>query len=123
MGAEVAVHARNNANFTLLGFADVTVLEISLGRGRWVVLGRVTMINLDSDQQPATAKLVYDINATIDVYSFWPYEVFRGCVALQGVVDLKNEATVVALQCNTYKGQAEYASLVAFPVDTLDPPV
>ena len=123
MGAEVAVHARNNANVNLLGFADVTVLEMRLGKGRWVVLGRVTMINLDSDQQPATAKIVYDIKQTIDVYSFWPYEVFRGCVALQGVADLTNEVTVIALQCNTYKGQAEYASLIAFPVDRLEPPV
>jgi hypothetical protein len=79
----------------------------------------VVIINHDGDSQNATAKILHDQNVPIDLVKVWAESHWTGCIALQATLSVK-EGESVTLECNTYDGRAEFGSLFALRVDTID---
>jgi len=119
MGAELAIQASNQSTFSLHHFADTVMVKMELTRGgKWVMMGRATMWNFDGDVQGATAKIIHDTNVVIDQVQMWLAGGGRTCIYLQSCFVAK-EREVIALECNTYKGEASFGSLIAFRVDDI----
>jgi hypothetical protein len=74
--------------------------------------------NGDGDYQSGTAQLLHDANIVIDQALLWLLGGARVCVALQGTLTVKRHETIT-LNCNTYKGEASCASLIAVKVDAI----
>lgn len=120
MGADLAVTASNTSTVWLHNFADTIIVKIELARGgKWVIMGRALLGNGDGDYQGATAKLVHDANVVIDQANIWLNGGNRTCMYLQGCLVAK-EREVITLECNTYKGEASWGSLIAFRVDDVE---
>jgi hypothetical protein len=120
MGAELAVHAEDPNQVNLAHFTDVSVAEVTLEAGVWVIIGRAKVVNLDGDIQGVTARIVHDANVIIDnVTSYAPYEQDR-CLAVQATLKLRKPETV-KLMCSTFDGYAVCRSLIAFKVDAAKP--
>ena len=121
MGAEVAVHAHQAAGTLHLShFADVILAKLELEVGSWVIIGRAVLYNSDGDPQYLTARLIHDANVVIDNVSLYSKRETRHCLAVQATLKSRRRETVV-LACNTYDGNAEFGSLIAFKVDDVIP--
>ena len=121
MGAELAVHDKQPAGWVdLFGFADVVVAKLELEAGVWVIIGRAVVLNGDGDPQFVTARIVHDANVIIDNVSVYAHGVTRHCLVVQATLKSRRPETVV-LACNTFKGTAEFGSLIAFKVDDVVP--
>ncbi|CAN7757879.1 hypothetical protein LJR296_006853 [Cupriavidus necator] len=119
MGAKLAVTTSNPGTAWLHNFADTIVAKIELvGGGKWVIMGRMILGNGDGDYQGATAKLVHDANVVLDHAEIQLKGGIRTCMYLQSCLIVK-EREVITLECNTYKGEASCASLIAFNVDDI----
>ncbi|WP_427017084.1 hypothetical protein ACQCSX_20745 [Pseudarthrobacter sp. P1] len=119
MGAELAVTAANKGTVGLNGFNDTLLVKIKLpAPGTCVVLGRAMVRNHDSDPQFMSGKILHQANVEIDRLEVYSDGGDRICMALQGTVNAE-ENELVTLECNTYKGDASFGSLIAFLVDKL----
>src|SRR5262249_12383097 len=116
MGAELAIRGQQSGIAQLRNFADVIVVKLELEKGCWVIFGRVLVDNFDSDQQTIAARIIHDANVIIDGIEIYADEKTRACLAVQATLRSTRAETVV-LVCSTYKGIAEYGSLIAFKVD------
>jgi len=103
MGAELAIRGQQSGIASLHNFAEV---------------GRVLVDNFDSDQQDITARIIHDANVIIDGINIYADGKTRHCLAVQATLR-SNRAETVVLVCSTYKGIAEYGSLIAFKVDDI----
>ena len=101
-------------------FADVIVVKLELEKGSWVIFGRALVDNFDSDNQTIAARIIHDANVIIDEIDIFAGEKTRHCLAVQATLR-SNRAETVVLVCSTYKGIAEYGSLIAFKVDDVTP--
>jgi hypothetical protein len=122
MGAQLAVHGKQQqAVIDLNHFSDVIVVKLELEKlGHWVIFGRVPVDNFDGDDQTVTAKIIHDANVIIDEINIYAGGKTRHCLAVQATLKSNRSETVV-LACSTYKGIAEFGSLIAFNVDNLIP--
>jgi hypothetical protein len=121
MGAELAVHATQTGGpVGLSGFADVVVAKLELEIGAWVIIGRAVLFNADGDHQAVTARIIHDANVIIDDVSVYAQGGNRQCLAVQATLKSRRPETVV-LACNTFSGNVEFGSLIAFKVDDVSP--
>jgi hypothetical protein len=121
MGAGLAFHATQPALLNLNHFADVIAVKLELEKGGpWVIIGRAIVHNHDGDYQAVTAKLVHDANVVIDNVKIWAPGKTRYCVALQTTLKSTRPETI-ELVCNTFDGDVEFGSLIAFNVDKVVP--
>src|SRR5262249_12181211 len=118
MGAELAIRGQQSGIASLHNFAEVIVVKLELEKGSWVIFGRVLVDNFDSDQQDITARIIHDANVIIDGINIYADGKTRHCLAVQATLR-SNRAETVVLVCSTYKGIAEYGSLIAFKVDDI----
>jgi hypothetical protein len=121
MGAELAVMTKSGGTWSsmavLNNFADTIVakLELTGDNDKWILFGRVMIINMDSDNQGASA-LMHNANVSLDTVELWMLEHERQCVTLHAALVVRERETIT-LECNTYKGGAYAASIVAIKVD------
>ena len=92
--------------------------------GKFVIVGRVVIMNHDGDSQFATARLTtLDGKTELDKVGVRIGGVSETqAISLQAVMELgpgKNTDPIVDIRCATYKGLAEHASLLAIQVDDL----
>ncbi|WP_230532709.1 hypothetical protein [Microvirga roseola] len=120
MGAEIVATARRDSFVQLNGFADTELVKLMLRLGDWALFGRVLVYNHDGDNQFVNAKILHHQNVPLDAVTVWATQSWRGCIALQATLPVK-DVEPVTLECNTYKGIAEFASLFALRVDGIDP--
>jgi hypothetical protein len=119
MGANIVYKTASPGSWDLEHFNNVIVAKLVLPRGNWVVMGRLIMTNDDNDWQPGSASINQQANVVVDLVTFGNMmPPVRHMVYLQAVVYIAEE-DVITLNCNTYKGQAECASLMAFDVDNV----
>jgi len=116
MGAELAIRGQQSGIAPLNNFADVIVVKLELEKGSWVIFGRALVDNFDSDPQDIAARIIHDANVIIDGIGIHADGGTRHCLAVQATLR-SNRAETVVLLCSTYKGIAEYGSLIAFKVD------
>ncbi|GAA3113702.1 hypothetical protein GCM10010520_67210 [Rhizobium viscosum] len=117
------VHAADSTPYTLGHFRETPILSIQLATGSWMLIGRVLVANTDGDPQLATAAfkvrsaLTFPdrLDRTINANSLFTFP-------LMGVLDLPSDDTV-DLVAATFEGEAVHCSIMAVPVDELDPPV
>jgi len=64
----------------------------------------------------ASAKLIHNANVSLDTVELWMLEHERQCVTLHAALVVEGRETIT-LECNTYKGGAYAASIVAVKVD------
>jgi hypothetical protein len=121
MGAERAAIAASPGGATLRHHNDeiVAKLELEDEKGHWILMGRVNIINADGDRQWATAKLVHDANVVITSVRGYIDFLDDWCVYLQAGFIVSGQETVT-LECSTYNGAAQFASIIAFRVDSID---
>jgi hypothetical protein len=101
-------------------FNDQIVAKMELAdAGRWLLMARVKIWGYDSDPQNATGKLVHDANVVLVEDEYRLDEKGEICLYLQAGFVSEGEETVT-LQCNTYAGRAERASIVALKVDDIE---
>jgi hypothetical protein len=67
-----------------------------------------------------TARIVQDANVIIDNVNAFALPEVRHCLAAQATLKSRRPETVV-LACNTFKGTAEFGSLIALKVDDVTP--
>ena len=79
----------------------------------------VKIWNYDSDFQNATGKLVHDANVVLVEDHYYLDEKGSVCLYLQ-VGFISNGEETVTLECSTYAGRAEMASIVALKVDDIE---
>lgn len=84
-----------------------------------MIMGRAIVRNWDGDVQGATAKIVHDTNVVIDEVSAFLLGGENACFLLQACFVAK-EREVIALECNTYNGEASFCSLIAIKVDAVE---
>jgi hypothetical protein len=120
MGAERAISVSQSGPAAIRNFNDEIVAKMEMGDGgSWILMGRVSIWNRDGDKQYATAKLVHDANVVIDsVTTYIDYLEGYGFYLQAGFVTEGEET--ITLECNSYDGQAEYGSIIAFKVDRID---
>jgi hypothetical protein len=121
MGAQLAVHGKQQGVINLHHFTDMIVVKLELEKlGHWVIFGRVLIDNFDGDSQTIAAKIIHDANVIIDEIDIFADGKTRNCLAVQATLKSNRPETVV-LACSTYNGIAEFGSLIAFNVDNLMP--
>jgi hypothetical protein len=110
----------------LRNFDDTVTVTVDIrdtDMGKFVVLARVSLENLDGDQQSASARLTtFDGKKELDRVDLWmPGAANNQAVSLQGVLDLGQRGTepIIELRCATYRGRASQASLFVIAVDDL----
>lgn len=118
MGAEIAVTTANPGTTFLNNFNSTIIAKMKLTEGNWVILGRVVLGNGDGDYQSGTAQILHDANVVIDQALLWLLGGERVCISLQGTLSARGDETIT-LNCNTYKGEASSAALLAFKVDQI----
>jgi hypothetical protein len=117
MGAELAI--RTSGGTAILNkFADNIVAKLHLETGSWVIFGRVFVANLDGDKQYATVRLVHDANVDLDSVVQYIESWDHVCYSMHGMLNVREKETIT-LNCNTYYGTAQDASIVAIKVDTI----
>jgi hypothetical protein len=101
-------------------FNDTIVVKMVLrAKGKWILMGRVVITNLDQDEQYATAKLVHDANFVKDsVMVNIPHPGYD-CLYLHAGF-ISNGDETITLECNTHNGLAWHGRIVAFSVDEID---
>ena len=107
---------------SLHNFNDEVIAKVHLSKHKyWMLMGRVDMLNADTDPQNATVKLVHDVNITLTEVTAYINFIDDWCVYLQWpfVIEEGGEA-VITLEANTYNGVGNYGSLMALPVDGID---
>jgi hypothetical protein len=117
MGAEIAIRT-SGGQALLNNFADNIVAKMHLEEGNWVIFGRVFVRNLDSDRQYATVRLVHDANIDLDTVVQYPGPGEIVCYSMHGMLTVREKETVT-LNCNSYFGIAQDASVVAIKVDAI----
>ena len=101
-------------------FNDEIVAKMELAdEGKWLLMARVKIWNYDSDFQNATGKLVHDANVVLVEDHYYLDEKGSVCLYLQ-VGFISNGEETVTLECSTYAGRAEMASIVALKVDDIE---
>jgi hypothetical protein len=102
------------------------VLKLRLpNTGKFIVWGKVTVLNLASTPQVGVVLMTtYDGATVLDMTSIGVGVGNGGniaCVPLHGVLDLSvsNVNEIVDVRCSTVNGEASWASLIAIPVDAL----
>jgi hypothetical protein len=118
MGAELAVTSKRDAALILNNFVDTTMVKLRLRKGSWAIFGRVEWYNGDGDLQWWKANVIAS-GVKIDHVDMWAEDHARGIIALQATLKVAKQETV-ELSCNTYKGYAEYGSLLAIKVDDIE---
>ncbi|MBE1506697.1 hypothetical protein H4W29_003878 [Rhizobium viscosum] len=127
-------HTRDDtALVSLDGFAETIVVSLALRPGNWIVLGRTSIYNRDSDSQNASIALRtrrdllvidrVDVSlprAPTSAIHGEEHIFDRDPFLLQGVVSIRSEDAVDII-CATYRGSASLPVLIAFPADTLSP--
>ena len=116
---------------SLHNFADNVVLRVDLrpiDSGKFVVWGRVAIMNYDGSSQMATARLTTLDGATeldrADVRLGEVSESDTQAISLQAVLELgvdQKTNTIIDLRCSTFRGHAHQASLLVMRVDELRP--
>src|SRR3982750_2204928 len=106
----------------LFKFADTVVTRLQVRPGKYVVHGRVVIMNDDTDWQPATARMT-SANGTILIDQILfnicgrgdPKQLAYMVVSLQGVLEITNiqGTEIIDIRCATYNGGAFSAKLLA----------
>ena len=122
MGAEQAIVSTSPGTGGLQGFADQVVAKIHLAKHKkWLLLGRVVVLNEDGDRQPVTAKLVHDATIVVDQSRQVIPFLEQHCIHLQTPFELQEgKSNVITLECNTFDGSFTFGSLIALQVDDID---
>jgi hypothetical protein len=124
MGARVAV-VKQGISHGLSGFSDTIVAKLKLSADHvgigdnWVLMARVLVRNGDSDPQFVTVKLVHDANVVILEDRHFLNHNDYVCIYLQTGFKTTGAPETITLECNTFQGGAENASLMALQVDEL----
>lgn len=121
----VVFHAADpgGAPGTLMGFDQVIALSLELPAGKYVLHGRVQLMNMDGDRQNTSAGLrIRSSLAYPDNVDAYLTEYTSLTAPLQCVIDLP-EGDTIDLVVSTYAGYWEHASVIAFAVDRLEPPL
>jgi hypothetical protein len=108
----------------LNNFSDTAVVRLRVDdAGKFVVFGRVIIVNWDGDSQNASAKLTTldglieldrsDVRISGDGISL--------SISLQGTLTLpsKDGNNIIDIRCSTFKGLAQEATLFAIDVDEI----
>ncbi len=121
MGAERAITVSQRGSVRLGHFHDEIVAKMELvDEGKWLLVGRVGVANLDGDNQDATAPLLHDANAVIDeITLYMPGDNSMTCICVEAGF-LANGRETITLVCNTYDGFAQQGAFIAFKVDDID---
>jgi hypothetical protein len=124
MGARVAV-VKQGTSHGLQGFNDTIVAKLKLSddlvglSDNWVLMARVLVRNGDSDPQNVTVKLVHDANVVILEDTHFLNHNDYVCIYLQTGFKTTGSRETITLECSTFLGGAENASLMALQVDEL----
>jgi hypothetical protein len=120
MGATRAYRNASSGTWDLSHFNDVIVAKLILPQGNWLITGRVVIHNGDNDWQPGVVSIVRQANVIEDIVRFDNVPAtIRYLAYVQTIINVKEEDTVT-LNCNTYKGEAQFPSLIAFDVDSFE---
>jgi hypothetical protein len=124
LGAEKAIIVSPSGGYgaavSLNNFHDEVCAKLELTEGKYALVGRVAVYNVDGDSQGATAKLVHDRNVVLDqVELVRLLSVESSCISLQALFEAAGNETIT-IEANTYDGFAYDASLVAIKVDQIE---
>src|SRR5437773_12487576 len=104
--AGAAVHLSN--------FSDTVVLRVQVPQGKYVVFGKISITNADSDDQNASAqltskdgsKIIRNMTVRLDGNS----ESNSQSVSVQGVLNVEAGGDIVDIRCATFNGNAAQAT-------------
>jgi hypothetical protein len=105
-------------------FSDVIVAKVDLRNPdgqelNWLLMGTVVLWNYDGSKQYGEARLLYDANIELEKVRIYLNEWDNSGITLfAGLTTTRDET--VTLACNTYKGGAFGARIVALSVDYLE---
>ena len=123
MAEITAFHVADTGPVGLNGFNETIILKLRLPPGKYVAHARIEIFNGDGDYQGGRAGL--RVRSTLgwsDFVDSWMADQSRTFIPLQAVLDLP-EGDTVDLVAATYDGDCRWASLIAFNVDDLRPPL
>jgi hypothetical protein len=121
----IAVVGKGVEEYPLEDFKNVVVAEMQLPGepGAWVLMGRVTVTNLDGDSQNVTAVLLEKSTghrlAMEHPYREIPGDNYSICIYLQAGYQARKSGEIIEMEVNTYDGLAERASLIGVRVDSI----
>jgi hypothetical protein len=122
MGAVRAVVGSSppGALFASQHFNDEIVVKMELqGGGNWILMGRVTIYNVDGDSQIATAKLVHNANVVIrEESNVIGSDEQLGIYVQAGLI--AKDIETITLECNSYNGRIRNGSIIALKVDEIE---
>jgi hypothetical protein len=105
-------------------FSDVIVAKVDLHNPdrqelNWLLMASVVLWNYDSSKQYAEARLLYDANVELEKVRIYLNDWDNSGITLfAGLTTTRDET--VTLACNSYKGGAFGARIVALSVDNLE---
>ena len=112
-------YVNTGSGIDLNNFTDTTVTSVDVPAGSYVIYGTAELINADDSSQAASCKLgtlVFQKNVTLAQYGSAGD---RLSVTVLGWATFAVPTTII-LQCNTYFGDANEASLAALQVGGLN---
>lgn len=122
MGAEIVFFNTSPGKTSLHNFNDRVVVRLQVRTGKYVIIGRVVIINTDSDPQNGSALLTtLDGQQELDRVDIRLGS--RGdapdlAISLQATFSVEREA-IVDIRCASFVGFAEQASIIAIKVDDI----
>jgi hypothetical protein len=113
----------NGASIPLQNNSFTVVVKLRVpNTGNFVIFGKVNLDNLAATPQGLVAYLTTNDGAMVlDTAQISVSGNSGACMVLQGVLNLSrtDENEIVDIRCAAVNGSANWASLIAIPVDTL----